>query len=338
MKKNLLHSILGLALVSTTALAQPVLTASGVNPVVGDLYTLNYGNYVSPGSAGANQTWNLSTMTPSSTITYTVGTVASAPNSSVFNASSNMQMTDGSNYQYLNISSTAYQSSGDQTNMSNIVYTNNEDILHYPFNMGNTFTDSWAATFSVSTYAFNRTGNTTVTYDGYGTLNLPTGSFTNVMRVHVVESYTDASQAATLNYVNDEYIWLVNNHHQPIAGVTSLTFVTGANTNTAQSGFYSSNVATSTSIKTFGNDAASLVNVFPNPATETVSFSLRNGLSVQQVSLFDQLGNLVLSQKAELSGNGTTTLRLDGFSSGIYIARILMENGACETQKITVVK
>ncbi len=42
--------------------AQPVLTFASNAPVAGTSYTMHYSAYVSPGQAGAGQSWNLSTL------------------------------------------------------------------------------------------------------------------------------------------------------------------------------------------------------------------------------------------------------------------------------------
>lgn len=79
MKKKLLKSFAIITACSTAAFAQPTLTATGINPVVGDAYTTKMCNYVSPGSAGANQTWDLSSMTVAGTINYTSANPSSTP-------------------------------------------------------------------------------------------------------------------------------------------------------------------------------------------------------------------------------------------------------------------
>src|ERR1700747_1948862 len=87
--KKPLQLFFGIAsLASATLLAQPTLTSAGMNPVLGDIYTPKTTSYVAPGTAGANQTWNLSAMTGTTTTTYTAVTVASTPYASTFPSAS----------------------------------------------------------------------------------------------------------------------------------------------------------------------------------------------------------------------------------------------------------
>ncbi len=336
MKKHLLNSFLLAIGLPLATLAQPVLTATGINPVIGEQYVIKYGNYASPGSAGAGQTWNLSGITPASTGNYTAGAVASAPNSGLFSSTSNIQVNDGSVYSFLNVSSGAYQNSGSIAGGVNFVYSNNEDIIHFPFNMNDAFSDPWAATFTSSSITFTRTGTTAVTYDGYGTLTTPAGTYSNVARLHVVQNYQDVASFGSINYTNDEYIWFMNNYHQALAGVTSLTMTSTFTNNVTQTGFYAGNASVPTSLQT--ENEMTQVKLFPNPASEQINIMLKNGLSIKTISLYDQLGKLVNEQKIEDGQNALVTIPLGDFANGIYHARIVGSNGDVYTQKISVVR
>src|SRR2546423_488849 len=67
-----------------TSQAQPVLTATGINPVIGNTYTSNSTNFVAAGSAGANQTWDLTSMVSASTTTSTAVSPSTTPYAASF--------------------------------------------------------------------------------------------------------------------------------------------------------------------------------------------------------------------------------------------------------------
>src|SRR3954469_9213383 len=95
MKKLLLLSLIAGA---SVAFAQPVLTTTMI-PSVGQVMNYHKAAYMSPGSSGANQTWNFSTLTSTGTTNYTVG----LPSSTQYTASfpnANLQMNDGTNYEF----------------------------------------------------------------------------------------------------------------------------------------------------------------------------------------------------------------------------------------------
>src|SRR5262249_35849058 len=134
----------------------------------------------------------------------------------------------------------------------------------------NTYTDSWAATFVSSSYTFYRTGSTTVTADGYGTLTTPDGTFNNVMRVHFVQTYQDSAYISgpiIITYQNDEYMWYLNGNHYPIAAVYTLSSNASS---TTTGGFYMSNVVNSVPETT----SVLSLSLSPNPANNFVDFNL----------------------------------------------------------------
>lgn len=187
MKKSLHILFFGSLISAVNTVAQPTITATGINPIGGDVITTTNTNYVGPGSAGINQTWDLSTMTPSgASATFAYANPSSTPYASSF-TNSNVSASYGGSYVYYKTSSAAWQFYGAVTSAT-MSYSNPEDFLHFPFTYTNTYTDSWATTFISGGYTFYRTGTTTVTADGYGTLITPSGTFSNVLRVHFIKT------------------------------------------------------------------------------------------------------------------------------------------------------
>ena len=262
MKRFLL--IIGIAALSTVH-AQPSLTGSSINPVVGDVYVMENTNYVNPGNPGANQTWDLTAAVISSASSWNVVTPSSTPYAASF-PGSNIAMSDGNgNYVYYNTSASAWQNIGTHvTTPATLYYADPEDLLRYPFTYNDSYSDTWNTTFTSAGFPFYRTGVTTITADGYGTLMLPTGNITDVLRIHVVQDYQDSSQFGIYTYDNDQYIWYVNGIRQVVAGM--YTFTTSLS-GTSQSGMIYSGAVDI--IETAGLNAK--VSVFPVPAADVVN-------------------------------------------------------------------
>lgn len=337
MKKNLLKTLAAITLCSSAAIAQPTLTAIGINPVVGDLYTLKQCNFVNPGSAGANQTWNLSGMVATSTASYTSSSPSSTPYASSF-TNSNFSMNFSGVYTFGNTSSTVWQNTGAYGNNVMFAYSNPEDYLHYPFNMGNTFTDTWAVNFTSNTIPFARTGTTTVTYDGYGTLTLPNGTFSNAVRVHFYQSfqdvYTYASVTNTITYTNDEYMWYLNGNHQTIAAV--YTSSNSTSPGTQQNGFYVNNIVSS--VNDYDNVSSNIIS-YPNPAAEEINFDFLNSTEIKEIQFYDLTGKQILVEKINTNEMGNTIkVKLNQFTAGIYLVKFISTDGSVGTKKITIEK
>jgi len=342
MKRNLLILTFNLILAATfNGLAQPTITATGLNPVVGDHFTSNNAAYIAPGNAGANQTWDLSSLTATATATVTALTVASTPYASSF-PYANVASNDGtSTYGYTKTSSTVWQNMGSVVIVSGnpliMSYADPEDFIHYPCAYSNTFTDSWATSFFTSGYNWYRTGSTTVTADGYGTLKTPAGTFINVMRLHLVENYQDSAWIGfsyLITYQNDEYLWVMNGVHNSLAAVSSLTSSVSGPT---QVSVYLSNIngieETTSVIKSFS--------VYPNPAVDFVTLDL--GLTsneVLQVKVLDivgkEQGKSFLTEG--VSGHNEIKINVQDLSEGIYLAQIMAGNATISTRRFSVVK
>ncbi|WP_394353045.1 T9SS type A sorting domain-containing protein [Flavobacterium inviolabile] len=75
------------------------------------------------------------------------------------------------------------------------------------------------------------------------------------------------------------------------------------------------------SVKDFGT---MLVNIYPNPATTTVTIKLMNNISNASVTVFDMNGRQVLRQNLH---NEESSINVDQFEAGVYIFNIVTDQG-----------
>jgi hypothetical protein len=349
MKTSLRNLVLSTGLaIGFSAIAQPTLTATGINPVIGDNIAEHNANYVSPGSAGAIQTWNLSGIGTGTLSTNTGEAVSSTPYASSYaNANVAFSGASGTEYLYFKTSTSALQNWGEAvtsgTTSVQFVYSNPEDFLHFPFAYTNTYTDSWQATFTSGGSPYYRKGNTTVTADGYGTLTTPAGTFSNVMRVHFVQVYTDSTNISgfgpyVINYDNDEYMWWLNNNHYPIATVSSFTSVTSFTTSVSQSATYVGGVVAGIDEQA---DIITSCNLFPNPAANSININLSLTESqAVELKLFNSLGAQVLSSinKEGMQGENNYKLDISTLPEGIYFVQLHLDGNLTSTKRFIVTK
>jgi hypothetical protein len=347
MKTSLQNLFLAASLFTAcVSLAQPTLTAASINPVVGDAIVDYNTNYLSPGTAGANQTWNLSTFTISTTNSYT----AVNPSSTTYSASftnANVCETNGAGYYgYYKTSATALQiygnvvSSGTTTTV--MPYSNPEDFLHFPFTYTNSYTDTWATTFVSAGTTYYRKGADSVTADGYGTLTLPNGTYSNVLRVHFVQNYRDSASLGgspfIITYRNDEYVWYLNGNHYPIATVSSLATSFGGSPTVSQYGSYMKNIVAG--IENMDVVTTSC-NLFPNPASTTITLNLNlTGNKKVEVRLFNSIGeqiNVTINADG-IQGSNNYNLDVTHVSEGIYFAQISLDGVLTSTKRFVVTK
>lgn len=327
-----------LVLMCSVSLAQPTLTATGINPVIGESFTFNGSTYVSPGSAGASQTWNLASMSGTPGELTTVVAPSSTPNGTSFPGSNIAWSTPTSGVSYFKTSVTALQYYGGVSGGGTVMpYSNPEDFLHFPCTFTNTFSDTWATQFLSGAYTFYRTGTTTVTADGYGTLITPTTTYTDVMRVHFVQVYQDSAYIGgpyIITYNNDEYMWYKEGAHVQIAAVYTLT--------TSAGGPYTGGLYVTGSVGIDNSsDFISSSNLFPNPASDkvTVDFTLTENQKVD-VRLFNAVGEQVeINQNADgIQGENTMQLDIANLAEGIYFAQIVLKGNVAATKRFVIAK
>ncbi len=341
MKKNVLSLITGsLIVLNSLSNAQPIITAAGINFVVGDQLNVVNATYVNPGSQGANQTWDLSAMVSSFT-TQNVGvTASSTPYASNFTgATIALNQPAYGNYSYYKINSSAQQYYGYENVNGFQAYSDPEDMIRFPFTYNDTYIDPWSVTFLVSGTTKYRKGTTTVTADGYGTLITPAGSFTNVLRVHFVEDYIDSmnfsGSPAITNLHQEQYFWYKEGIHFALAEIYSASVNNGA---PILSGTYLANPATGV------NDLSNMISEYslsPNPTSEQVklNFTLTENKKVT-INVFNALGqNIQLEQtENEMQGANTIELNVATLPEGIYFAQILLDGNVAGTKRFVVSK
>jgi hypothetical protein len=336
MKKPLL--MIALSALAGVSNAQVTLTAAGVNPVLGETVNMNNGNYTSPGSAGTSQTWDLTGIgagTPAGAATI-VNASATANAASFPGATIALDNTTSGSAQYYKTTSTAWQNYGVYVPGTALPNSNPEDLLHFPFSHGNSFTDSWAGQFVSGGYTFYRTGSTTVTADGYGTLTTPNGTYSNVMRVHFVQTYQDSAYVGVpyvITYVNDEYMWYKEGIHSQVAVVYTLTSSAG--------GPYTGGSYITGTVGVEESSLLSSFDVYPNPASEILNLNLSVETQAKlDVVIYNSLGQQVMNVTEGNAVTGANLFSVDvaTLNEGVYFVQVLLDGKPAQTKRFTRIK
>ncbi len=347
MKKNLrIVLIASLGLFYFVSTAQPTITATGCNPVIGDHFDVVFSDYVNPGNSGVNQTWDLSSMAgTSSTITDVVSSSSTpyALNFPSSNIAFNSLVTNSSanTYTYYKTDSSVKQDYGFGNVSQSAIYSDPEDIMRFPYTYNDTYTDSWSRINNMGANTQSGYGTTNYTADGYGTLNTPAGTFTNVLRIHSVQNFTDSLYAFGMSFVSnchqDAYYWYKDGIHCFLAYTTSFTTNNGT---PWQEGGYLSDPTITTEV----NDESAAINEYflsPNPVAEKIklSFSLTESKKVS-VNIFNALGQNVQSEQTEngTQGSNTIELNVEALPEGIYFAQIIVDGKIAGTKRFVVSK
>lgn len=293
--------------------AQPTLSSADIhNAFTSILYNTPSGSF-SPGNSGPNQTWDYSNLTlppigafnlvPASTGSFS----ASFPQSNLcYNFDPDAPNINY--YYYLRTSSTALEQLGFVSNDVIIknFNSNPKKTIQFPYTYNTTFTDTYQSNTDSTPTAV------TVTYDAYGTLILPFGTFQNVIRQKFVEN-------GITNYkwinTNPFYYILETYFESNTISITKNTTVLSIEEN-------------------LKNDKFLLT---PNPFTDKFTITADDtALSNFSVLVYDNLGRLI--KKQEVKGfNSQVPIEVDlaEAMNGLYIAKIINDkNKTLATYKI----
>lgn len=223
--KTFTHLLLFSLLFSSTfaLIAQPTLTRTANFPDVGDAFSrINCDTVgVSAGAAGANQTWNFSSLQQAASFQSGDFVLPSATDfASDFPSANIAEAYTGGSVNYFNATTAkteivGFVSVNQQGQASLVTFTNPQTTMEYPFTFGDSFTDD--ANRQYGTY--NGTVTTQTTADGYGTITLPNGVFTNVLRTRTVVNILDTAPGTTFGIDDIVYEWWSTDNKQPIFSI-----------------------------------------------------------------------------------------------------------------------
>lgn len=292
-------------------IAQPQFTADPFIPHTGDSYTVGRYMHVNEGPTGANQTWDISDSQFLDDASYEVVSALDIQCHDDY-PEAIQAIGTGGNFDMIAVVENEVLSYGTtQTpGMAGFHYTNPQTKMSFPMS----YNDNWSDTFNgTDPNGTMRNGNASTTYDGFGTLITPYGTYTNVIRLHshiqTNDITIDSECDADLHY----YHWYGVDYRYPLAVTWSGTGLCGL---TFGSEFLS---GIQTEIKE--QDEVVYVSTFPNPFTNQLTISFPKNFENVSFLVMDVYGHEVL-RSINQSGK-QFELDISSLTSGIYVIRIL---------------
>ncbi len=197
-----------LAAFPVAAWAQPTLNLGNMQPSIGTTFTFADAAYQSPGAAGANVTWDLSGLIPTTTpVSFTYVDPAATTGAAYYPGATSAWQSGSGVVNYQAYSSTSLQDLGTWFGLGYVVF--NDPIKNLPFPLS--YNTSWSDDYAGTAEVFGTTtidGSLTATVDAYGTLILPAASFTNVLRVRMTKVETTVTAGQTTTIVTESHLYL----------------------------------------------------------------------------------------------------------------------------------
>jgi Secretion system C-terminal sorting domain len=209
---------------------------------------------------------------------------------------------------------------------------------HFPITAGNTVSSSYYgrfAPFNVGEDSVNiETGTLTINADMQGTMILPTGTFTNVLRLHVVELFHIKTYLFGLaiqdDIVQDDYYyWFNDSIFQPIL-VSGVTTINGSPQTPV---LRYQPISSSTGINTEGIVATPTI--YPNPSKGI--FTIKNAdnhLTNSSIEIYNVVGEKIYSVRNS-TPQSTYSIDISSFAKGLYYVRIA-DGSNIHTEKIVI--
>lgn len=359
MKKQLL--LVSAVFVAIAANAQITITSADIAPINMNVRQVNdTAPVISVGSAGASQTWNLSGLNTHTTDTIYFMPPNWMPGASNFPTANYgikmMQMGQNANvFADKNTSSLSIKGITAAVDIMGTPYnvvlrnTPSEIVTNFPSTYNSTFTNNFVTKgtfyfgidpgigFTVDSVRLVSHVAKTVAYDGWGSVTTPMGTY-NSLRVKTLKHTTDTISG----YIAFFDMWVDFQTTED----SSKTYTWWANALGFSLAEVTVDVATDAPIRATWMPAAPVVgineyvnaeqvNVYPNPAQNTLFFSV-DASKAKSIQVFDIAGKMMNAYSINVNN---PQIDVSTFANGIYSYTIVDKNGEVLNRgKFTVAK
>ena len=310
-----------LALIGSTPIgnAQVTLQSTDLNAIIGESINYEFCNWMNPGLAGAGITWDFSSLASNATISVSY----TAPNTSfpATNITYDDPGIDGINFN--DESTSGRYTHGTDGGGVITTYSNPKTLFEFPLSYGLSGSDTHLGGFDVGEIHIV-SGETSYEVDGWGTVITPNGSYSDVLRVKLIQNSTDSivNAAGPLISTIETYLWLKAGVHYPIVTLAV------SSSNMFPDFTYGKYYSQSASIQ---ESHASDFSFFPNPTNGELVLSLANNIEIKSVQITSLNGTLV----KEINLASSNTINLTDLRAGVYFVTLLLTDGRkCTTKRI----
>jgi hypothetical protein len=344
--KNFLLSISALAIVFSAS-AQITITQSDMAP----LFTMaRVANDTSPtvgaGNPGTNQTYNLSALANDSIDTLTFSLPQFTPNGNLY-PNSNRVIIQGTNGQFGSIyctqSATSLQMDGvvadpgigQPVNLKDSLF---ETTVTFPSTLNTSFSNNLVTHakfyygqdpglgFTLDSIQIRSHVIKNSMIDGWGNVTTPAGTYA-CLRQNVTRQNTDSIWGYNALILGGwAYLFSqMDSNRVYTYWASAIGYPVAQLTDRQEQGIITSGeyLMTTAIAGVTEHSNASLISVYPNPATENINFVTKAN-TISEIEIYDITGKIISSSEVI---NDNTTVNVSDFASGMYFYRAIDANG-----------
>lgn len=329
--------------ISAVLMAQPSILYPENAPIIGDLTQIQFvsPNGLSPEPSGANVSWDFSQLSNTNSAAIEAISPSEAPEGTLFPTANIALKMNDTTYTYGLIDNTGFYYLGAQLTYAGIpitmIYSDSRKFLQYPFTYLDVYTDFYEGESNVLVTKIKAGGESIVVADAYGTLQLPTGTYNDVLRIATLDIEIDSIfvqdifvSAATST--RTQFHWYAASSKAPLLSMEIMEAM--GTTDTVV--FYST---TGAGVGELSGGAISELNIFPNPADDHVVIKYSTSQNIAStISIVNQIGQIVLVREIPESKQGSFSenFNISTLPSGIYFANVKCSCGKQLTDKFVI--
>lgn len=310
--------------------AQPVLTSATNAPSAVDSYTRRYATYLPPGAGGANVVWDLRDLEYSEAETVQFVPAISTPDGAAF-PTATLAMVTNDVTTYLKTQTSGIHVVGTVADGTVISLSDDERQLQFPCTMGTSWADMFSGNYMQDEEVWTRVGTIEASADGYGTIRLPSGDVTDVLRIHSIETVTDATGDFSLTSTVESYQYFAVGTAWPLVQLFRETIEIFGEPIVLEFAVWSDPLTTGVEDDALGSLALS---AFPNPAQNEITVTLPSD-EEHEIEIFDLHGGMV-QQGVALGGTTQCHFDLAEIASGSYVVTARDRTGRKGSVRIVV--
>ncbi len=299
------------ATVGMVSLTQPIFTSTDGQLNIGDAVRYHSTNWSTAGPSGVGVLWDFSTLPDLGPAIDTVVNPATTPYGSYYLNATEAQGTY-LGFGYFIQSATEMQNLGSANETTYISLLDPWMRRMYPFTYDDAWSDSFSGAGAGTNGNFTWAGTSADTVDGWGTLILPSGTLTDVLRLHATAEYDEVDPAPidTVTHNWETYEWYIPGIKKPLLYFhRNIAMHNGSVVTDAMvAGWLDTIVNIGTSLAANAENHDPLL-IAPNPAMDLVHIQFTGSAEISApLELRDAVGRQIPISVSRVSiGNGCIT-------------------------------